>query len=390
MTTKNHSTGNIISITRRAQNTSQERDDSCSPSTKRYAFGDEVSPGSPAPKETAVPRSSGHQAWALREPTCSNPAGTTPRHLEGFSLSLAVPQGRGQKPRQTPQAKANAHGRWDDTRGWEYWSGGFSPSAGQVPWKARPQPKAGVRFPGFEDIVLPSSASAMPAGRPPTPVINVEEHRDAALVSEVQAALNGARKAEQRVAKLRAQSAMTKWQHFEAQMKAAFQKESERFVALKDRLSREIAEAEHAQQTARQLVRQTIAQEPAPMAVENTTTDQIFDGWLKENDSHLSAVLQRCARTPKRMRPGVPLSPTFHGKTQAHYAVSQVTRTFPRLDAWDVELHRTRPLCRHLRLGLFLDKESACRPRWQPCLEMLESVRRAGSCPSRDLGLATS
>ena len=247
-----------------------------------------------------------------------------------FRRRLLYHMGRGQKPWQTPQAKANAQGRWDDASGWEYWSGGFSPSAGQVPWKARPQPKAGVRFPGFEDIVLPSSATAMPAG-PPTSVVNVEEHRDAVLVSEVQAALNGARKAEQRVAKLRAQSAtaMTKWQHFEAQMKAAFQKESERFVALKDRLSREIAEAEHAQQAARQLVRQTIAQEPAPMAVENATTDQIFDGWLKENDSHLSAVLQRCfgspgARTPTRLRPGVPLSPSFHGKTQAHYVASQV------------------------------------------------------------------
>ena len=241
-----------------------------------------------------------------------------------FRRRLLHHMGRGQKPWQTPQAKANAQGRWDDTSGWEYWSGGFSPSAGQVPWKARPQPKAGVRFPGFEDIVLPSSATAMPAGLP-TPVINVEEHRDAVLVSE--------RSPQGRTEGGEASSPIG---HRHDQVAALRGSDdgglSERVGAFR---------GPQGPPEPRDSGGRTCTAGCKAACSADHRTGAGPDGGGEYNHgpdlrrvaererSHLSAVLQRCfgspgARTPTRLRPGVPLSPTFHGKTQAHYVASQV------------------------------------------------------------------
>eukprot|EP00439_Symbiodinium_sp_Y106_P003568 s9710_g1.t1 len=179
---------------------------------------------------------------------------------------------RGNK--QWQEASWDLDGR--DSARWEYWAGGWSPRAQQAPWKAsKGKGKAKPLFQGFEDVSIPT-AKAGPSK--PAPVIHIDDG-EGRLVTAVQEALNAARKAEQKVSKLKAQAAtvITKWQVYEEQMKKKFQQERLQYQQLQEKLARELQEAEAAQAAARRMVRQTIAADgqaeeagDAPMALEPT------------------------------------------------------------------------------------------------------------------------
>ncbi|CAE7562739.1 unnamed protein product [Symbiodinium sp. CCMP2592] len=202
---------------------------------------------------------------------------------------------------------------------WEYWRGGWSPrSAAQAPWKPRGQ---GDRlFPAFDEVAVPAGGKAP---EKPAEVIHIGDCGDDQLVSAVQAALNAARKAEQRVAKLKAQGATvtTKWEHYEAKLKETYQKEHDRYQAARERLQRELHDAEALQFQARQVVRQAMANKASGSAdvpmLTRPTADQVFAGWLAEEDNQLHAVLNRAlgvphGGTPMRGRTGTPLTPPGH------------------------------------------------------------------------------
>ena len=243
--------------------------------------------------------------------------------LQRVLLHHAAPPLRSLMPRgnkQWQEASWDLDGR--DSARWEYWAGGWSPRAQQAPWKAsKGKGKAKPLFQGFEDVSIPT-AKAGPSK--PAPVIHIDDG-EGRLVTAVQEALNAARKAEQKVSKLKAQAAtvITKWQVYEEQMKKKFQQERLQCQQLQEKLARELQEAEAAQAAARRMVRQTIAADgqaeeagDAPMALE-PTADQVFAAWAQEDDQQLSGVLDRAfggcggiAKTPPRARPVFPLSPT--------------------------------------------------------------------------------
>ena len=206
---------------------------------------------------------------------------------------------------------------WGEERPYRIWHGAYSPSAQRprAPWKTGQS----AVFPAYNAIDLTKD---VPTGHSAGEADTAGAATASGLVPTLQAALNTARKAEQRVMKLKQarSTGATKWQQYEASLKAAFARERTRFTKDQERLAKEITEAEALQEAARESLRAafTPGQDHVPEVemADLPSVDQVFAGWAQEERTDYGAVLQRAmeigpglATTPLRPTAAVPRTP---------------------------------------------------------------------------------
>ena len=141
----------------------------------------------------------------------------------------------------------NGHGQGDQAAAWAYWPGS---------WRTRQSPKLGrgeqedawhststVRFPSYSQIGESSQDMAHPPGKGVDP--SVQEGGDP-FVKTMQKLLNGSRKAEARLRKIRQDQAgkRQQWATFQEQLKAAFVEQRHQFQADMAKLDAELVEVE--------------------------------------------------------------------------------------------------------------------------------------------------
>ncbi|CAE7949191.1 unnamed protein product [Symbiodinium sp. KB8] len=217
-------------------------------------------------------------------------------------------------------------GQWSgDGKSWHYWAGAFSP-----PWRRestnQPQPRkhGQAAFPSYSGINLPAA--------PSQPRVRQEEEGG---LNSVQSALNAARKAESRVAKLHAahETANLQWTEYEKQAKASFQKERKRYLQDLEKIERDALEAEEAQAAARLRVREVVLGERRAIAAARTgpaseeQVSAIFEEWASEEGQDMDGVLQRALhsavssaaplRSPLRATTAAPRSPARRSSVSA-------------------------------------------------------------------------
>ncbi|CAE7664952.1 unnamed protein product [Symbiodinium sp. CCMP2592] len=206
------------------------------------------------------------------------------------------------------KGQGRASGGQQDYGGYRLWKGAYSPS--QRPWRNN-QPEETWHgkhaFPSY---------TAMPR---PTPK---ETHTHAAIpelsvqgsmVHDLQELLNGARRAEQKVARIVQARDREQSQHqeFQKQMKESFLKEKQRFAKSEARFEKDIADAVEEQNRARMLVRsaylgiEAIPVERAPRGrltreEADLAWDQAREAWEKDEGSTMDGVFKRA------MEPGLP------------------------------------------------------------------------------------
>ncbi|OLQ02187.1 hypothetical protein AK812_SmicGene14995 [Symbiodinium microadriaticum] len=147
------------------------------------------------------------------------------------------------------------------------------------------------------------------------------------LVTDMQTALNSARKAETRVIKLHKayEKAQEQWAAYEQMAKINFQRERRRFANDLERIEKEALDAEDLQEHTRAIVRQIALREAAaagkglPARGSNTTDPQVsalFSSWAEEDGAALTGVFQRAFQgqteapiTPVRTHAAPPRTP---------------------------------------------------------------------------------
>ncbi|CAE7817440.1 unnamed protein product [Symbiodinium sp. CCMP2592] len=206
---------------------------------------------------------------------------------------------------------------WVDGNGYRVWPGAYSPR--QPPWRGEGHKghTAKAAFPTYASVPIAKAKAAAPA----------ESSTSTALVAAgsttptLQAALNHTRKAELRVCKLRDthKAAGEQWDAFHAQMKEAFKTERQRFLKDQARLQEELAAAEAAQEAARTALRRAWTGEgagagaPGPPADDDMDTDELFAGWVVEEQSTADAVpMAQSVVTPVRAPTAAPRTPQPH------------------------------------------------------------------------------
>ena len=116
-----------------------------------------------------------------------------------------------------------------DNKGkWRIWHGAYSPSASSW-WYANPKAKAKAAFPSYNAVTPQNNATAS-AGSVVGP-----STESGGLVTDMQAALNIARKAELRVTKLHNayEAAQEQWAAYDKAAKENYQKERRRYQKFK-------------------------------------------------------------------------------------------------------------------------------------------------------------
>ncbi|CAE7942823.1 unnamed protein product, partial [Symbiodinium necroappetens] len=242
---------------------------------------------------------------------------TAPQHKRKLLSQLGMGRGRRQpQPQQQWDARDGGHGYHD---GYKLWRGAKSPSAPaarpKAPWKADARAVT-LDIPSYSSMTLPRTSNAAQAGA----VVEITDG-DEQLVPSVQTALNGARKAEQRVARLKQAHAesIEKYKLWEMKMKESFRRERGRALKDQERILRELSEAEALQNAARATLRavaynmehgipQDVAMEDVPSA------DAVFDSWAAEERTDSMAVLRRALAseiTPVRPTMVAPRTPTM-------------------------------------------------------------------------------
>ncbi|CAE7446249.1 unnamed protein product [Symbiodinium sp. CCMP2592] len=214
-----------------------------------------------------------------------------PRYRRGDTDAM----GRGGK------GQGRSSGGQQDYGGYRLWKGAYSPS--QRPWRNNQADESWHGKPAFP------SYTAMP--RPPpkethTHVAMPELHTPGSMVHDLQELLNGARRAEQKVARIvqARDREQAQYQEFQKQMKESFLKEKQRFAKSEARYEKDIADAVDEQNRARLLVRsaylgiETIPVERAPggkltRAEEDLAWDQAREAWEKDEGSTMDGVLKR-------------------------------------------------------------------------------------------------
>ncbi|CAE7947912.1 unnamed protein product, partial [Symbiodinium sp. KB8] len=170
-------------------------------------------------------------------------------------------------------------------------------------------------FASYTEVVLPEQS-----------VITVEDGDDPShgrLVPVTQSALNEARKAENKVKKLKAalKTCTEKWHIYEQRLKTAFQKQRAQYHKDFARLEQEVQEAETLQHQARVVLCQVatglgsegteLTEEPPASAL--PSADQVFGDWEREDDHGDDGILRRALaismRTPARTVRAQPRTP---------------------------------------------------------------------------------
>ena len=140
----------------------------------------------------------------------------------------------------------------------------------------------------------------------------------------IQAALNQTRRAENRVARLHEayKQSGVQWAEYEVKMKEAYKRERARFARDQEKILKEIASAEEAQDLARQGLRDAFISGQASLAatadvemIDGPTPDQVFSGWAQEELTATDALVQRAltapALTPQRVAHAIPRTPVM-------------------------------------------------------------------------------
>ena len=252
----------------------------------------------------------------LQRDLLSRHHGTDP-HFRALLRGFPVRMGRGSK-----QGSQQGGQQWrQGEHGYRVWPGAYSPQQPQArdkrPWRSdvsRPT----TSFPSYASVSLPVEKTA--------PTRNPSERSggragNTSATPAIQTALNHTRKAEGKVNRLRdaLQESGLLWQEYEAQMKEAFRKERVRFAKDRERLEKEILEAEEAQELARQGLRDAFfgAQRSTGSAdvsmLEGPDADQVFEQWTREDEGAADGVLQRALaprdHTPNRATATAPRTP---------------------------------------------------------------------------------
>ena len=205
----------------------------------------------------------------------------------------------------------NANQDYGGYRGWSYWRGATSPGGkqgkgrGKAPWQDKvdnkqAQPRK-VTFPHYD---------ALPKGERPNMVEVASSSTGSGYVSDLQRAVNTARKAEQRVKKIVGEKTerVRQWKDYETELKRCYIAEKQRFRGALIRLEKEESEALQEQASARESLRQValgLESEARPVSMEEE--DQDFElltrsactDRVEEEDA--DAVIQRAVEAGKQL-----------------------------------------------------------------------------------------
>ena len=166
-------------------------------------------------------------------------------------------------------------------QGWSYWRGAVSPGnkgnkgRGKAPWQDKQdyrqsQPKKGT-FPHYD--ALPKSERQN--------IVEIASSSNAGgYVSELQKAVNVARKAEQRVKRLAGEKRdrVQQWRDYEAELKRCYSSEKQRFRSALQKLERDETEAVAEQAAARENLRKVaVGQTAEPEDTHMEILDQEFE-----------------------------------------------------------------------------------------------------------------
>ena len=224
--------------------------------------------------------------------------------------------GRGEQWDQSGDGWSSQDASWRK----RLWKGAYpSPKAGSAPWKkgaGRANADSKPAFPAF-DARPPKKGSTAASSR------RDEMHEtvtgeDGHLVPTVQKALNGARKAENRLAKLvqDRQRAEQQWQDYMQDSKAAYIRERDRFHRAMDHFTKEILEAREFQRQARAVLRHVALEdeerkdmETEEATIEDDEWDRMVKDWEAERESVDDGVLRR-ALLARETRSTTPAPPT--------------------------------------------------------------------------------
>ena len=223
-------------------------------------------------------------------------------------------------------------------RNWNYWHGAWSPRAQQQqdqqqqpPWHRKPKPEGKnaqgqALFPAY-DAKRPPKNNAQPASDLLT-VVSTSSSKDHTLIKDMQKVLNTARKAEQKVSRLREDKAakIQMWEEWEHQLKQQYLTESRRHQANLDALDRDLEAALVAQDLARDEVRKAAeprASQDVQMSTSASELDTAFakligdgqqDPWM-DNEAVLQRALEASLKgLPSTPPPSTPLPRTPYGR----------------------------------------------------------------------------
>ena len=184
------------------------------------------------------------------------------------------------------------------------WKGAYpSPKAGSAPWKkgaGKANADTKPAFPAFD--AKPPKKGGPAASSRREEIQETVTGEDGHLVPTVQKALNGARKAENRLAKLvqDRQRAEQQWQDYMQDSKAAYIRERDRFHRAMDHFTKEILEAREFQRQARAVLRHVALEdeerkdmETEEATVEDDEWDRMVKDWEEERESVDDGVLRR-------------------------------------------------------------------------------------------------
>eukprot|EP00439_Symbiodinium_sp_Y106_P040365 s1614_g4.t4 len=283
-----------------------------------------------------------------------------------FRLRLGRLMGRGRNPEQ----RDGQEWAMDNKGKWRIWHGAYSPSASSW-WYANPKAKAKAAFPSYNAVTPQNNATAS-AGSVVGP-----STESGGLVTDMQAALNIARKAELRVTKLHNayEAAQEQWAAYDKAAKENYQKERRR--------SREmVLWIAHGQPPEEPLER------PAPGL--SSQVEALFESWAAEDGQDRDGVLRRAMHsqttaptTPLAGRVGAPMTPAATGRPAAAFATADpylgatvdalpVSPTQPHLTARAAARGATMPQPMHLRAN-FPSIQARETSRW--CGPRLEKFR---------------
>ena len=204
------------------------------------------------------------------------------------------------------------------------WPGAYSPQAyasrdKQPPWKAE-NARQGPVFPTYSSVSIPQDKAATGAQQDRAGGASARS----STTPVIQAALNQTRRAENRVARLHEayKQSGVQWAEYEVKMKEAYKRERARFARDQEKILKEIASAEEAQDLARQGLRDAFISGQASLAatadvemIDGPTPDQVFSGWAQEELTATDALVQRAltapALTPQRVAHAIPRTPVM-------------------------------------------------------------------------------
>ena len=216
-------------------------------------------------------------------------------------------------------SKGNSNGakqEYGGYQGWSYWRGAASPGykgnkgRGKAPWQEKPDTRQGQQrkgaFPHYD---------ALPKGERQTLVEVTSTSSAGGYVSELQRAVNVARKAEQRVKKLAGekQDRVQQWRDYEAELKRCYSVEKQRFRNALQKLERDEVEALAEQTAARESLRRVaVGQTAEPEDTHMEVLDQDFEMLTRSaatdpvQEEDADAVIQRALEASRSMVPPKP------------------------------------------------------------------------------------